>query len=1214
MKFAHTLPQHQVPGWATQYINYKGLKQLIKSAAEAAKRGEDPDLAEFFFSLDRNLEDVDGFYNKKYAEYGRRLKLLRSRYGRAAQVPEGIDKDEAQDLMGALLELRGQLRKLAWYGDINRLGFVKITKKLDKKIAGVSTQQRYLVSKVHPKPFAHNIPLLQDIKVMNEWLSGLGDIKTFDDTGSTHSAASLGRVPGRALNLPSGMLELVDQALRGDDADALIKIIEEIAAKNERNSASYQQSLLNFLQRAISYRAKASIARLLPEITSLEEEDDINHRNCIHRLVINIGRANSGESLGTEGGPLLQTSTEPNFITPAAPPNGRPRPCNTTEEQSTKLLSVNDESVQLLNYLLDQLPERHQSSLKSRDAHGRFPLHYAAQYGFVVICQTVIRRMQDWSLFDVNSGIDSVDWQDTDGYSPLHLAVVGGHPLTTKALLEAGKWHDEKDAKMVSHCGAALILATHNDYKDIVKLLVDAGADINYRNEQGETALHVAARLDRVQCATVLLQGSTSYKIDVDVPEKTFAWTPLFIACVDGNINIARLLVDRNADVDRCDIDGYTAKEHAALRGHIQIIRMLAELPRRPQPLQVGSRAVSSQNSSLDERRSNGLSRENSSAYQKPPEPVKTFGHRYLTNETMVLVSLGSMDPRPDEATKKPISAVTLDAIPWADAHATQLDAALSIVVRATGATGEPEVVDLPVNENISTEPIAFMTTDISKVKLMFDIVPTYAGSHVQPVGRAVALLSTIKTKIGSKRIPLQGDVKVPIVAASTLDVIGSVNFNFLVITPFKHPNLSITEHHTYWKKMTSSTMVIGHRGLGKNFQQSRSLQLGENTIQSFIAAANLGASYVEFDVQLTKDHVPVIYHDFLVSETGIDAPVHTLTLDQFLHLSESQKPRQSRPESPENKVVAETNGNGAKPTQRRMRSYSVDHTHQKSMYKDQHTELTERMKHTRDITKGKGYKGNSRGSFIQAPFATLEEMFKKVPESTGFNIEMKYPMLHESVEQEMDQYAVELNKFVDTVLEMVYDRVGKRNIMFSSFNPDICLMLSFKQPSIPVLFLTDAGMEPVGDVRAGSLQEAIRFASRWNLLGIVSAAEPLVACPRLVRVVKESGLVCVSYGTLNNDPKNVKLQEKEGIDAVIVDNVLAVRKGLTAPSEEEDKAPVPLDVNGLATGAAVNSLTVSTDPSSTGSGGVSATSSDVGADDAPVAAVNGLAAGLRLG
>lgn len=121
-----------------------------------------------------------------------------------------------------------------------------------------------------------------------------------------------------------------------------------------------------------------------------------------------------------------------------------------------------------------------------------------------------------------------------------------------------------------------------------------------------------------------------------------------------------------------------------------------------------------------------------------------------------------------------------------------------------------------------------------------------------------------------------------------------------------------------------------------------------------------------------------------------------------------------------------------------------------------------------------------------------------------------------------MDTYAVELNSFVDTILTMVYDLGTGRDMLFSSFNPDVCLLLSFKQPSIPVLFLSDAGASPVGDIRASSLQEAVRFASRWNLLGIVTQAEPLVLCPRLVRIVKESGLVCVSYGTLNNDGVNV--------------------------------------------------------------------------------------------
>lgn len=176
-----------------------------------------------------------------------------------------------------------------------------------------------------------------------------------------------------------------------------------------------------------------------------------------------------------------------------------------------------------------------------------------------------------------------------------------------------------------------------------------------------------------------------------------------------------------------------------------------------------------------------------------------------------------------------------------------------------------------------------------------------------------------------------------------------------------------------------TDTMVIGHRGLGKNFASRRSLQLGENTVQSFIAAANLGASYVEFDVQLTKDHVPVIYHDFLVSETGIDAPVHTLTLEQFLQLSESRPPQggATTPRGDVNGKENIKNGNGG-----RQRSMSVGGT------EIDPAEANERIKHTRDFKK-KGFKGNTRGNHIQAPFATLEELFRKLPSSVGFNIEL---------------------------------------------------------------------------------------------------------------------------------------------------------------------------------------------------------------------------------
>ena len=40
----HSLPRNQVPEWSSAYINYKGLKKLIKAASEVAKTGQDADL------------------------------------------------------------------------------------------------------------------------------------------------------------------------------------------------------------------------------------------------------------------------------------------------------------------------------------------------------------------------------------------------------------------------------------------------------------------------------------------------------------------------------------------------------------------------------------------------------------------------------------------------------------------------------------------------------------------------------------------------------------------------------------------------------------------------------------------------------------------------------------------------------------------------------------------------------------------------------------------------------------------------------------------------------------------------------------------------------------------------------------------------------------------------------------------------------------------
>ena len=81
-----------------------------------------------------------------------------------------------------------------------------------------------------------------------------------------------------------------------------------------------------------------------------------------------------------------------------------------------------------------------------------------------------------------------------------------------------------------------------------------------------------------------------------------------------------------------------------------------------------------------------------------------------------------------------------------------------------------------------------------------------------------------------------------------------------------------------------SKILVHGHRG-------SRGTH-PENTLPAFEEAVLAGADVLELDLQLTKDNVPVIGHDFLISEPlcqpqkikmSLPQPIRLLTLEQVL-------------------------------------------------------------------------------------------------------------------------------------------------------------------------------------------------------------------------------------------------------------------------------------------------------------------------------------------
>ena len=84
-----------------------------------------------------------------------------------------------------------------------------------------------------------------------------------------------------------------------------------------------------------------------------------------------------------------------------------------------------------------------------------------------------------------------------------------------------------------------------------------------------------------------------------------------------------------------------------------------------------------------------------------------------------------------------------------------------------------------------------------------------------------------------------------------------------------------------------------------------------------------------------------------------------------------------------------------------------------------------------------------------------------------------------------------------------------------------------------------------VKEERGNSIDSAVKFSIRANLAGIVCNSTPLIEAPNLIGYIKRSGLSLFTYGPQNNDIEGVKLQKANGVDAIIVDDVGAIYKGL---------------------------------------------------------------------
>lgn len=129
------------------------------------------------------------------------------------------------------------------------------------------------------------------------------------------------------------------------------------------------------------------------------------------------------------------------------------------------------------------------------------------------------------------------------------------------------------------------------------------------------------------------------------------------------------------------------------------------------------------------------------------------------------------------------------------------------------------------------------------------DITPQHIGHcHILPVN--------IKKSKDTRTAPITSLKHKPL---------GQIQFDYLLIKPLigQQFNLEVS-YQMHWKR-SRKALDIGHRGMGESYRIKQLASVRENTVESLRSAASHGADFVELDVHLTKDQVPVIYHDFRI-------------------------------------------------------------------------------------------------------------------------------------------------------------------------------------------------------------------------------------------------------------------------------------------------------------------------------------------------------------
>lgn len=212
--------------------------------------------------------------------------------------------------------------------------------------------------------------------------------------------------------------------------------------------------------------------------------------------------------------------------------------------------------------LLSQRPD-----LEARDRSGQTPLFVASVRGYADIVELLIARGA------------AVDAQDKEERTPL-LALAADKS-------SAAAWNNgasEVVRLLVNHGSnvnfkdkigrTPLLWAATNGHYDLVKTLLETGADVSAANNRGRTALHLAVDSTDTTHIEEIMKLLLQYQADACAISDG-GWTPLHNAAQKGLTDVVERLLEAGASINARLSNGMTALHWAAFNGLEDVVNVL---------------------------------------------------------------------------------------------------------------------------------------------------------------------------------------------------------------------------------------------------------------------------------------------------------------------------------------------------------------------------------------------------------------------------------------------------------------------------------------------------------------------------------------------------------------------------------------------------------------------------------------------------------------